>query len=754
MGVKLYATQTVCRRTGGDINRLLALAWPALLCSGLAVAGGCASTEYASIREVPRNPLAAPLRLMSRSGPEATERTRQFLRRADLSGVEAADPREMLSAVQQRVSEEPTAQGMYAVSELTYIEGVKAKQDQNEALALDMFGASVAHAYMYLLDERFDGERNPYDPQYRRACDLYNSSLEETLRIMTGHGRLRPGVAHRVNTGRGHFDVEIVVRGRWQTEQIDRFLFTSDYEVNGLTNHYHTYGLGVPLIAVRKTAATEAPDEKFYPPGVTFPMTAFLRVNNDCEAAANRRAAGDEQTVCHCVLELFDPLEATDVAAQHRRVPLESDLSVPLAYFLNQPAFRGARSIANLGFLNPGAGRKIQGLYMLEPYDPQKIPVLLVHGLMSSPVTWTDMYNDLRSDPQIGGRYQFWFYFYPTGQPFWVSAAQMRVDLAEALLTLDPQRQAPALDQMVLVGHSMGGLLSKLQTIDSRDDFWHLVSDQPATNLQGSPDAQTALLSTLYFRPNRSIRRVVTLGTPHRGSHFSNSLTRYATRLVTELPNMLVNTRQQLVRQNPGLFVDEQLLRIDTGVDSLTPDSPFLPAMLRAPQAPWVEYHNVVGLVEEDTFLARLAGRVAGEGDGVVDLASARVENAVSEVIVPAHHTDVHRHPRAVREVQRILRKHAAEFDADRRHWLAAHGGRPPRPSGPRRPYRLQDHYRPATEELPAADNFHPIARLQSEAANRPMRQNLGDSPLSDPFGDGALGVPAGGDAVAPRLSR
>ena len=71
------------------------------------------------------------------------------------------------------------------------------------------------------------------------------------------------------------------------------------------------------------------------------------------------------------------------------------------------------------------------GLYMVQPYEPGKIPVLMVHGLWSSPMTWMEMFNDLRSQPEIRDHYQFWFYLYPTGQPFWLSAAQLRRDLAK-----------------------------------------------------------------------------------------------------------------------------------------------------------------------------------------------------------------------------------------------------------------------------------------------------------------------------------
>ncbi len=140
------------------------------------------------------------------------------------------------------------------------------------------------------------------------------------------------------------------------------------------------------------------------------------------------------------MLELYDPLNSADIEVAGRRVPLESDLSTPLAYLLNQPQLQKKLDQPTLGLLDPDATGQLEGLFMLEPYQPGKIPVLMVHGLWSSPITWMEMFNDLRAVPEINDHYQFWFYLYPTGQPFWYSAAQLRHDLAVMRQTLDPRR--------------------------------------------------------------------------------------------------------------------------------------------------------------------------------------------------------------------------------------------------------------------------------------------------------------------------
>ena len=156
----------------------------------------------------------------------------------------------------------------------------------------------------------------------------------------------------------------------------------------------------------------------------SFPL--FLRLE-ECPDVAVETVRGNGRSTVRAVLELHDTLEHTDVQIAGCRVPLECDLSTPLAHFLSQPALDDTR-LSTLGLLMPDKVERMQGLYMLEPFHPDRIPVLMVHGLWSSPATWMEMFNDLRSDPAIRENYQFWFYLYPTGKPFWFSAALLRDD--------------------------------------------------------------------------------------------------------------------------------------------------------------------------------------------------------------------------------------------------------------------------------------------------------------------------------------
>ena len=217
------------------------------------------------------------------------------------------------------------------------------------------------------------------------------------------------------------------------------------------------------------------------------------------------------------------------------------------------------------------------------------------------------MFNDLLAYPEIRSNYQFWFYLYPTGEPFWYSANQLRADLVEVRQSLDPHHANPVFDQMVLVGHSMGGLVSMMQTLESGQDFWSILSDHPFEELHAETEVRDRVAQTVFFHPSPMIRRVITIGTPHRGSQFANDYTRFLARKLIKLPTQMLWVTQQLVLENPGFFRDTEMLKISTSIDSLAPDSPVLPVMLHAQRAPWANYHNIVGVVEQDWLLSRFA---------------------------------------------------------------------------------------------------------------------------------------------------
>ncbi len=447
-------------------------------CAFLIVATGCTSTRYVTKQAHHENAFLGVTNPVwySPSQPELSERTQSLLVRYDLLKQYKSSPEDALIKLQTQDLKNP--QQLYAIAELAYLQGYKARKSGRKGLALQHYGTALMASYRYLLGPELADQRNVFDPQFRRAADLYNEALEDSLRLMSAELKennefLRPGESYDLSNGAHKLKMRVLTQGtarqKWRSEDFGGFEFVSDYRIEQLRNRHTTYGLGVPLIVVNQRSQSNEQVCKYYPEGLSFAVTALVRCPPKQQLPAGEDPAligeaGPRPDLATSVspnaneitLELYDPLSENEVRLHERWVPLQTDISTPLAFFLDSEQFR-KKNMPTEGLLRPDSRQEARGLFMLEPYDPNRIPVLMVHGLWSSPLTWMDMFNDLRSFPEIRERYQFWFYLYPTGQPFWISAVQLRTDLQDMQRQLDPESRNTQLNQMVLVGHSMGG---------------------------------------------------------------------------------------------------------------------------------------------------------------------------------------------------------------------------------------------------------------------------------------------------------
>jgi pimeloyl-ACP methyl ester carboxylesterase len=393
-----------------------------------------------------------------------------------------------------------------------------------------------------------------------------------------------------------------------------------------------------------------------FPDEVSFPVSAFFRFDGTIADLKTRRAGR---------LELYNPLTIQSVAIAGHPVPLETDLTTPLAYFLSRTDLDGIEYTA---FLHADKVQDRTGIYMFEPYQPGKIPVLMVHGLLASPLTWTTMFNDLRADPRIRDRYQFWFYLYPTGNPYLATAADLRQTLARLREELDPRHEDTALDHMVLVGHSMGGLVDKLMTVESSADFWRLVSNKPLDNLKVSPDTRSELQQIFFFDPLPSVERVVFIATPHHGSRLSSPSAKLAG-LFIQMPRRLMRTASDVAHNDPAVWSHLKEAHLANSIDLLAPSSPALELLAARPRPPRVHFHSIIG----EAF-----GEGEDSSDGVVPYHSAHLDGVDSEILVSANHLTVHHHPRAVIEVWRILMEHYREVRREEEQRIRPAGGASP----------------------------------------------------------------------------
>ncbi|QEH33925.1 hypothetical protein OJF2_24570 [Aquisphaera giovannonii] len=505
------------------------------------------------------------------------------------------------------------------------------------------YEAAVMGTAAYLSASRDAGAEHP---EAIRARDLANEALRDCLRAGQQFGRLDPRSHLTVNTPAGSTVVPIRHGGFvWQAEDFHRVEDPTRLERNPSEHGADAVrpGLGAD-VAIERDNPRLSTSDRFLPRQAAFNATAVLRPDLDAWLIPG----GGRPPVD--VLEFHDPLREADVPLPAGRVPLRGNFAAGNRLAHQIQAERGPFGLA--GFVFPSMMLSKAAVRILEPYQPGKIPVLFVHGLLDDPFLFNDMMVSLYRTPGFVERYQVWVYRYPTGVTSLRTASILREQLREIEGTFDPEGKDPALRRMVVVAYSMGGLVTRLQITSSGDQLWKEFSNVPLDRLATTEETRDFLRRLFYFEPSPMIRRVVFIATPHLGSPVAGSVVgRLATRLVQPASDTSASM-EQIRRDNPGAIRGAYAGRIPSSIDLMQSGQPFLPIIRGLPLGTDVTLHTIAGYAHHSPE--------GGGGDNVVPLSSALIDDAESQLLVPARHTNIYYQPQAIAEVRRILAEHAA----------------------------------------------------------------------------------------------
>ena len=453
---------------------------------------------------------------------------------------------------------------------------------------------------------------------------VYRAALRRLVRLGEKADWSGPGADGLVRTGRDVLDPAAA----------DTIVPADQVEIGGVPERVTQEGLGLPCVAWFRADAEFLRGEPGVPPaGMAIPVTALLTF--DADGKARWRFVRTMQR------------DRWPVAGRERK--LAADFSAPLAMIIA----RGRnRSVDLVSLFRPEENTEHAGLYQFQPFDPDKMPVVFVHGLMSRPETWRIAVNQLLADAEIRRNFQFWVMLYPTGLPVWKSAADLRSELDRFNRELAPRTTTAAararLRGKVLVGHSMGGLVSSLQVREGGESLWARFSKVPIAELPISEPARRRIKQLMVFEPRSDVSRVVFAGVPHRGSPLAlrAGARFFAARVRFALPE--IQHYRDLLLSKAHAEVRRDLEEPANSIRFLRENSALLGAILAAPRDPRVKFHSIIG--------DRGRNDAPAGGDGIVPYRSAHYPGAVSEKIVPSGH-DVHQHPQGVREIARILRE-------------------------------------------------------------------------------------------------
>jgi pimeloyl-ACP methyl ester carboxylesterase len=571
------------------------------------------------------------------SSDQLSNATRNALFQHDLTARWEDEPKAAIAVLQDAVASGTARRNdVFALAEISFAYGEYARDPS-------YFRSSAVYAWLFLFPGD-DTKLDPLDGRARIAADLYNRGLARGFEAGP-HGDFVPREgAYPVPFGTldVYFDAAQL---DWMDRRLVKFTPVAELEVSGLATRYRWSGIGAPLAASTEPLDPEAGYDDYVQPWAKVPITALLRMENVRDQLAQGRVAG--------TLTLEQPVRRDTVEIEGQEVALEAETSASLAYALAEsPVWQ--REIG--GFLQRIAAiPKGTQLAALQPYRPGRIPVVMVHGTASSPGRWAQMMNELANDRRVGPRVQFWLFMYDTGNPIGYSAMLLRESLKDLVKGLDPDGKDPALRDMVVIGHSQGGLLTKMAAIDTGDRLWREVSDEPLDDLQIDPEHREQIRKIAFIEPVPSVKRVIFLSTPHRGSYVAGSWFAHQAARLIALPANLTQLGTALVTQNHAKLKGN-FRGMQSSVYGMTPGNPFIEVLIETPLAPGVTGHSIIAVKDPD-----VPRDVAD--DGVVEYTSAHIDGVASEFVVTSGHS-CQDNPHTINEVRRILLEHIEQFDA------------------------------------------------------------------------------------------
>jgi len=605
-----------------------ALAIVVLLASGCATPVGVSRLdEQAAHRELNANVL---------STGQPSDYSTQILERNGLSQRFQSEPQAVIAELDSGLGKPDERDRLFALSELCF---VYAQNSGDRPYYL----ASAAYAYAFLFPPNGSSAPGQYDPRLRLSMDLYNRGI--ALGLATKDGKEVDLSARQVSLPFGSLELAAPPDGfNYAGYHLDNFVSLADMKVRGLRNTYRVAGIGAAVSAqVEKSPGN--PANRWIPPSAKVPMTAFVRFDDPRLAMSSGHL--------HGTVELYDEDRTETIAVGTYTVPLESDPTAALAYRLEGAPLwdfelAGFRR-GDLPLIGKDKAGDVTGLFMLHPYHPGMIPVVFVHGTASSPARWAEMANELLGDPAIASRYQLWFFIYNSGNPIALSAMRLRESLQEVRKDVDPGGRDTALDNMVVIGHSQGGLLTKMTVVDSGNRFWDIITKVPFSQAKLDPETRDLLARALFVKPLPFVKEVIFIATPHRGSFMaSNPIVKFGNKFIN-LPGGLAKSALALAELRPSNMLGTPFT-LPTALDNMDASNRFLQTLAALPIAKGVQAHSIIAV--------KGTGPVEEGNDGVVEYKSAHIDGVESELVVRSGHS-TQATPETIEEVRRILYEHA-----------------------------------------------------------------------------------------------
>ena len=476
--------------------------------------------------------------------------------------------------------------------------------------AVEYWRSCAHNTYRYLHAPTLAGRQGPITARTQLALRLHNACTA---------GLVLNAVAA---DGPDGLDWEVDVE-HFPRAAVESIKLTRQVSMRGLRTRQVEDGIGVPAVASGQTRAAMGS----FPPQ---PFALAINITYEPVEGSVERLVVRDASRAGLVDSAFGPIAlARDMSAAYAKAAVEFE--------------------RELGFIRGLFGADAQGqgslIRLLAPVDPDKTPVILVHGFAGSPMTWANMVNELLGDPDISEQYQFWMVRYPTGPPVLVNRQKLAVTLQE-FRSRAPGRAGQA-QQAVLVGHSMGGVVSRLLLTATGSALWDAAFTVAPEDFKPGRDVDRAQ-ELFVFQPIPDVDELVMLAAPHGGSTMADGFVAAVVKRLIRLPEETLGYLTRLVAEQPDKVQasvrESYRAGGPTSVVTLSPDQPVIAAARDLPIADGVLIHSIVGVQDPSNPAA---------GDGVVSLESASWPAGSMYQVVARH--DLQDAPATISILKRIL---------------------------------------------------------------------------------------------------
>ncbi|RSE32118.1 lipase family alpha/beta hydrolase [Acinetobacter junii] len=524
---------------------------------------------------------------------------------------------------------------------------------------LEALDKSIRYSYAYLFKTSRAPQERLFDNRQVQIRDFYNQALTQLVNI---HSLRNPSkdLAPTIKIGKSTYTIDIQAYQRLQNMKLEKFVSSYNMNFSGLRAINRRDGFGSDFVAVFPADTANKFENKYildplnynYPKG-TNPNIHKARYLAATIIAQPKRAAATADEVLNSPefeIKVYDPYSVEKVNIAGKPYSLAANFSAPYGLWLSENNLGAA---AYLTLIDRDQHLTMPHLYMLEPYNPNKKVIVLVHGLASSPEAWIAVTNDIMGDPVLREHYQVWQVFYSTNMPILESRFQIYALLKQAFGSVNMQ-DAAAKDA-VLIGHSMGGIISRLlvSNADISKEALVMMSSRQQTRLRKHP----VIGERLKMQPISNFDRAIFLAAPHKGTDYADRWFTLAARKIIKLPTTFLTTLADTLTSNDVELKDfvKTLTNdvIQNGPSDLSKKSKFMELTADIPPQKGLLFHSIMGNITKSQDPNIMT-------DGIVPYKSAHLDGAVSEKIITGGHS-IQETPEAVLELRRILRQHLVE---------------------------------------------------------------------------------------------